>query len=67
MSLEGAACIQTQRAIRDLVQTVEAGAEDLGPAWLDGFGLTPVCHDPSAGAREAALAIGQFVALGGTH
>lgn len=66
MSLEGAACIQTQRAIRDLVQTVEAGAEDLGPAWLDGFGLTPVCHDPSAGAREAALAIGRFVALGGT-
>lgn len=66
MALEGAPCIQTQRAIRDLVQVVEAGTDDLGGAWIDGFGLSPVCHDPSAGVREAALAIGQFVALRGS-
>lgn len=65
MALEGAPCPQTQRAVRDLVHSIEAGGEDLGAAWTDGFGLTPACHDASAGAREAALALGQFVALGG--
>lgn len=65
MALEGAACVQTQRAIRGLVELLEAG-EELGGASEGGFGLSPVVHDPSAGVREAALALGQFVALGGT-
>lgn len=64
MALEGTACVQTQRAIRELVQALEAG-DDLGGASVDGFGVSPVCHDPSAGVREAALALGQFAALGG--
>ncbi|HEY8379703.1 MAG TPA: hypothetical protein VIK91_24590, partial [Nannocystis sp.] len=76
MALEGAPCVQAQRAVRELVAAIEAGAceaggepagaGDLGGAWAEGFGLSPVCHDPSAGVREAALAIGQFVALGGS-
>ncbi|MCY1010932.1 hypothetical protein OV079_36280 [Nannocystis pusilla] len=65
MALEGAACVQTQRAVRALVQAIEADKEDLGGAWSEGFGLSPVCHDPTAGVREAALALDQFVALGG--
>lgn len=77
MTLEGGVCIQTQRAIRNLVQFLDrdppalaqAAADgevgELGGAWADGFGLSPVVHDPSAGVREAALALGQFAALGG--
>lgn len=65
MALEGA-CIQTQRAVRDLVQAVEAGAETVPGAWTDGFGISPVCYDPSAGVREAAIALAQFTALGGS-
>lgn len=66
MALEGGPCVQTQRAVRELVAALEGGAEELGEAWTEGFGVSPVCHDPSAGAREAALALGQFVALGGS-
>jgi hypothetical protein len=65
MALEGSPCVQTQRAVRELVSAVEGGSEELGGAWSEGFGLSPVCHDPSAGACEAALALQQFVALGG--
>jgi squalene-hopene/tetraprenyl-beta-curcumene cyclase len=66
MALEGAPCVQTQRAIRALVQAIEVDTEDLGGAWAEGFGLSPVCHDPTAGVREAALALDQFVAAGGS-
>ena len=65
MALEGGACVQTQRAVRALVQAIEGDSDDLGGAWSEGFGLSPVCHDPSAGVREAALAIDQFIGLGG--
>jgi squalene-hopene/tetraprenyl-beta-curcumene cyclase len=70
MALEGGACIQTQRAARNLVQllsTPDAGTEpaNLGGAWTQGLGMSPVCHDPSAGVREAAFALTQFAGHGG--
>lgn len=69
MALEGGACPQTQRAARHLVQLLESAdtgeLANLGGAWTPGLGLSPVCHDPSAGVREAALALTQFAAHGG--
>lgn len=74
MALEGAACIQTQRAARHLVQLLDsapaelaqAGLSDrLGGAWAEGLGLSPRVHDPSAGVREAALALTRFAEHGG--
>lgn len=74
MALEGAACIQTQRAARHLVQLLDSAPEGLaqaelsdrlGGGWTAGLGLTPACHDPSAGVREAALALALFADHGG--
>ena len=74
MALEGAACIQTQRAARHLVQLLDNAppelaqaelSERLGGAWTAGLGLTPMCQDPSAGVREAALALTLFAEHGG--
>jgi squalene-hopene/tetraprenyl-beta-curcumene cyclase len=74
IALEGAACIQTQRAARHLVQLLDnappelaqaALSERLGGAWTAGLGLTPMCQDPSAGVREAALALTLFAEHGG--
>ena len=74
MALEGAACIQTQRAARHLVQLLDSAppelaqaelSERLGAAWTAGLGLTPMCQDPSAGVREAALALTLFAEHGG--
>lgn len=70
MALEGGACIQTQRAARNLVQlltTPDSAGEpaNLGGAWTQGLGMSPVCHDPSAGVREAAFALTQFAGHGG--
>ena len=39
--------------------------ERLGGEWTPGLGLTPLCHDPSAGVREAALALAMFAERGG--
>jgi squalene-hopene/tetraprenyl-beta-curcumene cyclase len=69
MALDGA-CIQTQRAARHLVQLLSAPSVDgepanLGGARTPGLGMSPVCHDPSAGVREAALALTQFAGHGG--
>jgi len=74
MALEGRACIQTQRAARHLVQLLDSAppelaqaelSERLGGEWTPGLGLTPMCHDPSAGVREAALALAVFAERGG--
>ncbi len=74
MALEGAACIQTQRAARHLVQLLDNAppelaqaelSERLGGAWTAGLGLTPMCQDPSAGVREVALALTLFAEHGG--
>jgi squalene-hopene/tetraprenyl-beta-curcumene cyclase len=74
MALEGAVCIQTQRAARHLVQLLDSApaelaqaelSERLGGEWTAGLGLTPVCHDPSGGVREAALALTVFAERGG--
>ena len=74
MALEGGACIQTQRAARHLVQLLDGAPADLGPAgltdrlggaWAAGLGLSPQVRDPSAGVREAALALTLFAAHGG--
>ncbi len=69
MALDGA-CIQTQRAARHLVQllstpNVDGEPANLGGAWTPGLGMSPLCHDPSAGVREAALALTQFAGHGG--
>jgi squalene-hopene/tetraprenyl-beta-curcumene cyclase len=74
MALEGAVCIQTQRAARHLVHLLDSAplelaeaelSERLGGEWTPGLGLTPLCHDPSAGVREAALALAMFAERGG--
>jgi squalene-hopene/tetraprenyl-beta-curcumene cyclase len=81
MALEHGACIQTQRAARHLVGLLEQGphaapdeappraglelSQRLGGAWVPGLGLSPLCLDPTAGVREAALALTQFAAHGG--
>lgn len=70
MALESGACIQTQRAARHLVQLLSVAdtsgePANLGGAWTPGLGLSPVCLDPSAGVREAALALTQFAGHGG--
>ena len=74
MALEGAVCIQTQRAARHLVHLLDSAppelaqaelSERLGGEWTPGLGLTPMCHDPSAGVREAALALAVFRERGG--
>jgi squalene-hopene/tetraprenyl-beta-curcumene cyclase len=74
MALEGRACIQTQRAARHLVHLLDSAppelaqaalSERLGGEWTPGLGLTPTCHDPSAGVREAALALSVFAERGG--
>ncbi len=75
MALEGSVCIQTKRAARYLVQRVDQAAASLTPAELSahlggalsaGLGLSPLCHDPSAGVREVALALTIFAEYGGT-
>jgi hypothetical protein len=61
----GPACVQTTRAARFLVRSLESAPVDSGSVIGDGFGLSPYAYDPSAGAREAALALEKFHACGG--
>ena len=61
-------CVQTTRAARFVVESIGragAGLEHIGSILDDGFGLSPDAFDPSAGAREAALALEDFLARGG--
>jgi hypothetical protein len=61
----GPACVQTTRAARFLVGALERAPEDAGTVVDGGFGLSPSVYDPTAGAREAALALEHFQARGG--
>lgn len=61
-------CVQATRAARFIVDSIaRAGGvlEHMGSVIEDGFGLSPDAFDPSAGAREAALALEEFLARGG--
>jgi squalene-hopene/tetraprenyl-beta-curcumene cyclase len=64
----GTVCVQTTRAARFLVESIDRAGpelEHMGSVCDDGFGLNPDTFDPSAGAREAALALETFLARGG--
>lgn len=64
----GPVCVQVTRAVRYLVEAIDRagpGLEHMGSVTDDGFGLSPDVIDPSAGAREAALALEEFLARGG--
>ncbi|MEZ4451447.1 MAG: hypothetical protein R3B09_18400 [Nannocystaceae bacterium] len=65
LALQGGPCVQSQRAARSLVHRVEAGAATLAGATIAGHGFSPTCHDPSAGVREAAVALTAYAAAGG--
>jgi squalene-hopene/tetraprenyl-beta-curcumene cyclase len=54
-----------RRAARALVALVESGAVDREAATISGHGFTLTAEDPSAGAREAALALRAYAARGG--
>jgi squalene cyclase len=60
-------CVQAKRAARNLVEQVRKAGDPthLGSADLPGFGLTERLLDPSAGIREAELALRRFKAAGG--
>jgi squalene-hopene/tetraprenyl-beta-curcumene cyclase len=58
-------CVQARRAARALVALVESGAVDREAATISGHGFTLTAEDPSAGAREAALALRAYAARGG--
>lgn len=68
LDLDGV-CVQTQRAARALVDTVERSASaqllDLDALDAPGFGLSPGMRDPSAGPRELTLALSRYAELGG--
>jgi hypothetical protein len=61
--------VQAQRAARWLASRVQRTAADELDAWsrpvARGLGLSPAGFDPSAGPREAALALAGYMAAGG--
>jgi squalene cyclase len=62
----GHACVQAQRAARQLVSAVEHGARELAAGATlthGGFGLSPQTRDPSACAREVWLALRAFARI----
>jgi squalene-hopene/tetraprenyl-beta-curcumene cyclase len=64
----GPVCVQSTRAARFIVESIARAGSDLehmGSVLDDGFGLSADAFDPSAGAREAALALEDFLARGG--
>ena len=64
-ALQPGPCVQSQRAARALVAQIEAHGADLPGAATAGHGFSPICHDPSAGPREAAIALRAFAERGG--
>jgi hypothetical protein len=65
----GETCVQARRAARALVEAIAPGRENapgMQESVSTGFGLCPRGLDPSAGVREAAIALRQFAAAGGT-
>jgi hypothetical protein len=62
-----AVCVQAGRAARWLTRRIAELGRDLeheGAIASDGFGLSARCRDPSAGAREAALALEAYARTG---
>jgi hypothetical protein len=61
--------VQAQRAARWLAGHVQRTSADELDAWSRpverGLGLSPAAFDPSAGPREAALALAAYAAAGG--
>lgn len=61
--------VQAQRAARWLASHVQRSSADELDAWsrpvARGLGLSPAGFDPSAGPREAALALAAYMAAGG--
>ncbi len=64
-AVQDGVCVQAQRAARALVQQIEASDADLPGTTIAGHGFSPTCQDPSAGTREAAIALRAFAARGG--
>lgn len=65
----GPVCVQADRAARHLVAAVEQMGdrlEHVGTISGDGFGLSSLCYDPSAGVLEITLALEAFARQGGT-
>lgn len=65
----GRPCVQARRAARDLVSHLDRRAEDdpvFSARTTTGFGLCTHALDPSAGVREATLALDAFARAGGT-
>lgn len=64
----GHTCVQAQRAARNLAEVLldpRTDADGLS-ALTPGFGLDPVARDPSAGIRQAAIALSAYVDAGGS-
>jgi hypothetical protein len=59
-------CVQTARAARFLAQTVDQDPAADDASLTQGLGLSPLCFDVSAAAREARLALLAFVEAGGS-
>lgn len=65
----GHTCVQARRAARNLVEVLaapETSPDTWGALANRGFGLDPMGRDPSAGPREAAMALQAFADRGGT-
>ncbi|MBL4686642.1 MAG: hypothetical protein JKY37_18745 [Nannocystaceae bacterium] len=63
----GHTCVQAQRAARNLVEALthpDTDADGWG-ALSQGFGLDPMAQDPSAGIRQAAIALSAYLDAGG--
>jgi len=65
LALEAKPCVQTVRAARYLVAAIERGRGELPGATVAGHGLSPLGYDPTAGIREAGIALQQFADRGG--
>jgi hypothetical protein len=66
VTLEAKPCVQAIRAARRLVAAIEGGDPgELPGATVAGHGLSPTAYDPSAGVREAAIALRAFADSGG--
>jgi hypothetical protein len=65
LAFEPTPCVQTVRAARHLVDQIERHGDDLPGATVAGHGLSPNSYDPSAGIREAGIALQSFAARGG--
>ncbi|MCB9704597.1 MAG: hypothetical protein H6711_22120 [Myxococcales bacterium] len=65
IALEGRPCVQAVRAARHLVGRIEGEGDALPGATIAGHGFSPCVYDPSAGIRDAALALRAFAERGG--